>query len=53
MVTPKEGLQARANVWIPIVLSEFVGLILPAVTVPQVRRLGGPQVAAETFNSTS
>jgi hypothetical protein len=53
MVTPDEALPAGANVRIPVVLSQFKGLIHPTVSVPQVRRLRRPQVGTETFYSTS
>ena len=52
MVAPQKALPAGADVRIPEILSQFDGLILRAVTVPQVRRLGCPQVGAKTLLST-
>jgi hypothetical protein len=52
MVTPDEALPARANIRIPIVISQFYGLIHPTVTVSQVGRLRRPQVGSKTFLST-
>jgi hypothetical protein len=51
MVAPQEALPAGADVRIPKIVSQFDGLILRAVTVPQIRRLGRPQVGAKTLLS--
>jgi len=53
MVTPDEALPARANIRIPIIISQFYGLIHPTVTVSQVGRLGRPQMGSKTFLSKS
>jgi hypothetical protein len=52
MVAPDEALPARANIRIPIIISQFHGLIHPTVTVSQVGRLRRPQVGSKTFLST-
>jgi hypothetical protein len=52
MVTPNEALPTRANIRIPIIISQFEGLIHPAVTVSQVGRLRRPQVGPKAFFST-
>jgi hypothetical protein len=52
MITPDEALPARANIRIPIVISQLNGLIHPTVTVSQVGRLRCPQVGSKTFFST-
>jgi hypothetical protein len=39
MVSPNEALPARANIQIPIIVSQFHGLIHPTVTISQVGRL--------------
>ena len=52
MVTTDEALPARANIRIPIIISQFQGLIHPAVTVSQVGRLRCPQMGSKAFFST-
>jgi hypothetical protein len=52
MITPDEALPAGADVRIPKIVPQFYGLIHPTVTIPQVRRLGRPQMGAKTFLST-
>jgi hypothetical protein len=51
MVAPDEALPARANVRIPIIISQFYGLIHPTITVSQVGRLWCPQMSSKTFYS--
>ena len=51
MVTPNEALPARANIRIPEIISQFHGLVHPAVTVSQVGRLGCSKVCPKAFLS--
>jgi hypothetical protein len=52
MVTTDEALPARANIRIPIIISQLNGLIHRTVTVSQVGRLRCPQVGSKAFFST-
>ena len=52
MIAPNEALPARANIRIPIIISQFHGLIHPTVTVSQVGRLRCPQMGSKAFYST-
>jgi hypothetical protein len=52
MIAPDEALPTRANIRIPIIISQFYGLIHPTVTVSQVRRLRRPQMGSKAFYST-
>ena len=51
MVAPDEALPARANIRIPIIISQFHGLIHPTVTVSQVGRLRFSKVSSKAFLS--
>jgi hypothetical protein len=52
MIAPDQALPARANIRIPVVISQLEGLIHPTVTVSQVGRLRRPQVGPKAFFST-
>ena len=52
MIAPDEALPARANIRIPIIVSQFHGLIHPTVTISQVGRLRCPQMGSKAFYST-
>jgi hypothetical protein len=52
MVAPDKTLPASAKIRIPIIISQFKGLVHPTVTVSQVGRLRRPQMGTETFSST-
>jgi hypothetical protein len=49
MVAADKALPAGADVRIPVIISQFDGLIHRTVTVSQVRRLRRPQVGVKTF----
>jgi len=52
MIAPDEALPARANIRIPIIVSQFHGLIHPTVTVSQVGSLRCPQMGPKAFFPT-
>ena len=52
MVAPNEALPARANIRIPVIISQFHSLIHPTVTVSQVSRLRRPQMGSKALLST-
>jgi hypothetical protein len=52
MVAPDEAFPARANIRIPVIISQFHDLIRPTITVSQVGRLRFPQVGSKAFLST-
>jgi hypothetical protein len=52
MVAPDEALPARTNIRVPIIISQFHGLIHRIVTVSQVGCLRRPQVGSKTLLST-
>jgi len=53
MVAPDEALPAGANIRIPKIISQFHGLIHPAVSVSQVGRLRCPEMGPKAFFSKS
>ena len=52
MISPDEALPARADDFIPIVVSQLDGLVHPTATVSQVRCLRCPDVCAQTLYVT-
>jgi hypothetical protein len=51
MIASEKALPTRANIWIPVIVSQFQGLIHPTVTVPQVGRLRCSKVGSKAFLS--